>query len=43
VEPIDLLDAAGVPVIKRALPIIAIALVAVVLMVRRRRRRRRLV
>jgi carbon monoxide dehydrogenase subunit G len=40
-EPVDLLDAAGVPVAKRAIPIVAGVLVILWFMRRRRRRRRR--
>jgi carbon monoxide dehydrogenase subunit G len=40
-EPIDLLDAAGAPVAKRALPLLGVVVAVVVLLVFRRRRRRR--
>jgi hypothetical protein len=40
-DPIDLLDAAGAPMAKRALPLFGIALVVLVLLTWRRRRRRR--
>ncbi|MCR3747592.1 SRPBCC family protein [Lentzea californiensis] len=39
-EPIDLIDTAGVPVLKRVLPIAAAALAVVLLVVLRRRRQR---
>jgi carbon monoxide dehydrogenase subunit G len=39
-EPIDLIDTAGVPVLKRVLPIAAAALAVVLFVVLRRRRRR---
>jgi carbon monoxide dehydrogenase subunit G len=41
VEPIDLLDAAGAPVAKRALPLFGIVVAVLVLVALRRRRRRR--
>lgn len=38
-EPIDLIGTAGVPVLKRLLPVLAIALVVIVFVLRRRRHR----
>jgi carbon monoxide dehydrogenase subunit G len=40
-EPVDLLGTAGTPVLKRLLPVAAVALVVVVVVRRRRRKRRR--
>jgi carbon monoxide dehydrogenase subunit G len=40
-EPIDLLDAAGAPLAKRALPLLGVAIAVVALLAMRRRRRRR--
>ncbi|MCG8924296.1 hypothetical protein [Lentzea sp. CC55] len=39
-EPIDLIDTAGVPVLKRVLPVAAAVLAVVLLVVLRRRRQR---